>query len=232
MKDIVQQILSYLPNYIPEFLRVFSSPKLAISERNQGQTKDLREALSFYGISFFLVFPFARILAPSQLDLWENIAQSVTLSLFWGLASAAMTRLAWRIVGGDAPLDRFVVIQCYFSGVCMIILTFASLISLGAGKTFYPDGYQAFTEMVLSGKFSPFDETRIKEVIGLPGFEFYNIVFLGLSYCSLVWPAIAWGAYRQLTGVTRLRSAIAFILTLVFLVPVGAAAYVIQRLFI
>jgi hypothetical protein len=231
MKEIVEQVLGYLPKYIPEFLRVLSSPKTAILERNKGRPDDLREGLIFYGISFFLIFPLQRALIPNQQEIWTHIAQSLALAIFIGSVAAALTRLAWRIVGANAPLDRFLVVYCYFSGVTLVVFMFPALIALGALKTFYPESYKPLTSVMFSTDKSPFDLGAAQEIQRLQGYWVYNIVYSVLGCFSIAWYVIAWGAYRQLTGLTRLRSAVAFILTGIFLLPVAAAGYFIQRLF-
>lgn len=231
MKDIVSKILGYLPKYLPEFLRIFAGPKSAVLERNLGKPDDLKQALVFYGVSFFLVFPFQRALFPTQQELWAHIAQSVAIALFVGLASAALIRLAWRIVGGSAPLERFVIVYCYFSGVFLVISMFSALIPLGALKTFYPDSYATVKTILFSADRSPFDPEAAKELQSLPGYLQYSILSALLTLPPLIWYVIAWGAYRKLTGQTKARSVAAFILSSIFLFPIGISAFCVKRLF-
>lgn len=231
MKDIVEKILGYLPKYLPEFIKVFSGPKSAISERNQGKPDDLKQALIFFGISFFLIFPFQRALIPNQQELWAHIAQSMTIAFFVGLASAALMRLAWRTVGGRAPLEKFIVVYCYFSGVILVISMFSTLIPLGALKTFYPDTFTSVKALLFSADKSPIDSGGFEELVLLPGFQLYNILYIILSCISAIWYVVAWGVYRELTGLTKARSVLAFILSLIFISPVAISAYFVQRLF-
>ena len=231
MKDIVEQILGYLPKYLPEFIKVFAGPKSAISARNQGNPDDLKQALIFFGVSFFLIFPFQRALLPSQHEFWAHIAQSVAIVFFVGLASAALIRLAWRVLGGKAPLEKFIVVYCYFSGVILIISMFSTLIPLGALKTFYPDSYTSLKIVFFSQDRSPIDFEGFEEIILLPGYQLFNILNTLLGLLLIIWYVIAWGAYRELTGLTKVRSAAAFILSWLFVLPVGISAYFVQRLF-
>jgi hypothetical protein len=231
MKDILEQILGYLPKYLPEFLRVFAGPKSAISERNQGKSDDLKQALIFFGISFFLIFPFQRALIPNQQELWTHIAQSVAIALFFGLASAALIRLAWRIVGGSAPLENFVVVYCYSFGILLVIIMFCTLIPLGALKTFYPDSYTSVKMGLFSAHRSPFDFEGVKDLYLVPGYWLYFMLNSLLFLLPSVWYVIAWGAYRELTRQTKARSVAAFILSLIFLLPVGMSSTFVGRLF-
>ncbi|MHC4302310.1 MAG: hypothetical protein ACYS7Y_34045 [Planctomycetota bacterium] len=232
MKEIVQQILRYLPRYIPVFLQVISRPGSAIQERNQNRPEDLREALIFCAISFFLIFPFQRALIPSQLELWMHIAQSVALAFFMGLSSAALIRLALWIVGvRSTPLESVLVVYCYVMGVLLIIFMFSCLIALGAFKTLYPDSYKSAMTIWYSPDSIPFHPKIEKELQQLPGYLLYSVVLSLLCSLSAIWFAAAWKAFRQVTGLTKRRSIVAVILSFIFLFPVMLSVFFIRRLF-
>ena len=57
-------------------------------------------------------------------------------------------------------------------------------------------------------------------VFGSRAIQLSTVILLGGLGAMLVWVVVTWGAYRELTGMGRFRSLLAFLLFCVICVPV------------
>lgn len=221
MRDLIEKILNYLPKYFTNFGSLFVKPKQFIGLRNTMSDDSFREALLFLGISSVLVVIMTAPLLPPGKDLWTHLGSNAVVYLLAVLLSALSLRLAWRIVGGKATVQSFFVTFAYFFGMVLVILTLFMLISQGVFKVFEPELYKEIIEAKINQQPTPdVSESSIP------------LVTLGINVVGMiiitVWSIVAWGAYRELNGVSKWRSILALIVTGILSWPIAAILYFVS----
>ena len=71
MKDLIEKILRYLPNFMKNFGSLFAGPKRFIGKRNAVAADNFEESLLFLGVSLVLVVIMIAPLLPPGKDLWS-----------------------------------------------------------------------------------------------------------------------------------------------------------------
>jgi len=224
MKDLLEKILSYLPVYIPDLVRIVSGPKRFVAERNKGSEGDLIKAFTFLGISMSIFFILQAPLAATGRDFFTDTASHGIQYLFFIVAFSAVLRLSWNIVGGKANYQRYLLTSCYYAGATSIGLAIAGLCFIGVLRVFYRESYALFVKAVTT--VDPLGVSRAEPKV-LRGIVVAFIVFLIVSVPTLVWGIIGWGAYREFDQLSRPRSGLALFLTILFSLPLVVAEFVI-----
>lgn len=94
MKDIVQLILKYLPQYLNDLGSLLSGPNRFIVQRNSRTGEVFIESLLFFGISVVLFVIMTTALRSPGKDLWITLASQATSGLIGVFLSAICLRLA------------------------------------------------------------------------------------------------------------------------------------------
>ena len=211
----IRNTLEYLPRYLTDFGSLALRPKRFIANRNPKADDTYHGSLVFLGVSVFLFVVMTVPLRPTEVDFHLYLGGQIATSLLAVSLYAIALRLAWRLVGGKATVRSFFATYAYFFGVISIITTLFLLIGEGILKIFEPEIYakirslQRETEQVLL----PLETLR-----KIPGFidssiPAISVGILAAGYCvSGVWLLLAWGAFRQLNGSSKLRSFIAMMI--------------------
>ena len=222
MKDLIDKILKYLPQYLSDFGYVFASPKRFMAERNSKPEDTLSQSLIFLAISLVLRTIMTAPLLPPGRELWAYTAAEGIRWLLIVCLAAITLHFAWRIVGGRASTRSFFVTYAYFFGVAVLILTAFLLLSEGFFKVCEPDLYAKVIEAKLKKQPMP----------NVSGGWVHRVSFiiLVIGYCfTCVWTWIGWGAYRELNGLNKIRSFFAFMIFGLLSWPMAAIAFFIGR---
>ena len=225
MKDLFEQILKYLPHYLTEFGAVFSGPKSFIATKLSADASDaFGEALLFLGISLTLVLLMYTSLLPAGKDFWSFAIPYYVSYIIEIPLGAMVIRAAWWIVGGRAPARPFFIAYAYYVGVASVLIGAIDLVASGSFKTFDPQLYQEY-----SGSFEKpqsiedwvQSHTDLLHRYAQSYVTLTAAVIEGLgTLFIIIWGLIGWGAYRQLNGLSKLRSLVALIISWVLFVPV------------
>ncbi len=223
MKDLLEKILSYLPVYIPDLVRIVSGPKHFVAERNKGNEVDLIKAFTFLGVSLSIFFILQAGTTVPGKDFYAVATIHGILYLLFVVAFSGILRLSWKIVGGKAEYQSFLITSLYYVGVLSIGFAVGALCFTGILRLFYADSYAWFVKFIaapsLGDAYNP--DPRVSRGI-LVAFT----VFLTVAASALVWGFIGWGAYRELNQLPRSRSCAALFLTILFSLPVAAGVFI------
>ena len=225
MKDLFEQILKYLPHYLTEFGAVFSGPKSFILTKVRADASDaFGEALLFLGISLTLVLLMYMPLLPAGKDFW-NFAIPYYVSYIIEIPLAAMViRTAWWIVGGRAPARPFFIAYAYYVGVASVLIGAMDLVASGFFKTFDPKLYQEYSDALQKPQSMEDWVQSHTDLLHRYAQSYVTstaAVIEGLgTLIIVVWGLIGWGAYRQLNGLSKLRSLVALIISWFLFIPV------------
>jgi hypothetical protein len=219
MKDLLEKILSYLPVYIPDLVRIVSGPKRFVAERNKGSEEDLIKAFTFLGVSLAIFF-ILQAGVPAK-DFLTDTAIHGILYLLFVVVFSGILRLSWRIVGGRAEYESFLITSSYYVGVLSIGFAGGALCFIGILRLLYPVSYSWFVKFIAAPSLWKAYDPRFSRSI-LVAF----VGFLTLGVPTSVWAFIGWGAYRELNQLPRSRSCAALFLTTLFSLPVVAGLFI------
>jgi len=221
MKDLLEKILMYLPQYLMDFGLLLSAPKKFISSKYLKSEETFVQSLLFLGVSLVLVVVMtAPFLFPGR-DLWAHVG-TVAIGFSLGVCLYAIAlRLAWWIVGGKSAVRSFFVIYAYYFGVGMVLLTLFRLLGEGVFKVFAPELHTRVLEAWLTRK-------PIPDVSGNSVVLISTLVFMSGFVIVFAWGIVGWGAYKELNALSRTRSFVALLIALVLAIPVTAISYIVM----
>ena len=226
MKDILDKIRRYLPQYLIEFGAVFSGPKTFIEQRDTNSDETFSNALLFLGMSLALMVVMVAPLRPAGRDLWNSVAMVAAVALISVVLLSAAIRIGWWIVGGRASARSFFVTYSYFFGVAIVISTGFALVSIGIVKFFDPGLHGKLIEA--GTKNQPILVASKSESMLINVYLLVNGI--GAAITS-IWMFIGWGAYRQLNGLGIRQSLWAAVFSGMFAIPVVIIVHFIASAF-
>jgi hypothetical protein len=232
MKDLFEQILKYLPHYLTEFGTALSGPKSFIATKVSSEGDAFGESLLFLGTSLALVLLLNAPLLPAEKE-FSRVAIPYFAYYLLTLPLAAMViRAAWWIVGGRAPARLFFITYAYYAGVAIVLLSAIDLVCSGLFKTFDPQLYQEVSEPAQKSQtVQDWIQSGLLHRYNQSYATFSAAIIDGLGYFALfIWGLIGWGAYRQLNGLSKLRSFAAFMISWVLSIPVVAVSRFIDAI--
>jgi hypothetical protein len=216
MKDLIEKILNYLPQFFLDYGSLFSGPKRFIAAKDLNSDDTFREACLFLAICIAVITIIRTPFRPPNVDLWAS-----AVFAFWNIALDVVlvgtaTRLGWWIVRGKASAKAIFVTYMYFSGIINGLMIFLAALMLGFIKA---------TDRPLYDEVRPTFNTEA----GVPNtlYEQLSIGGKALFICGLLgiftWFYISWGAYRQINNVGRIRSLAAAAVAVLLWIPASAA---------
>lgn len=210
MTELLKVILRYLPRYLGELGSVLARPKSFVGNKNLDAKNSVAESIVFLGLSCAVVVVMTAPLLPSHIGAVNYFASQATVLLISVVLVALCLRLTWRVVGGRASVSNFFSIYAYYAGATAVVFTVFVLIAEGLFKVAEPEFYSAFVKARAEGR-------ELPELSNSDVFLVYVGVLTAGLIVTLLWSFVGWGAYRRLNGVSKVRSAIAFLL----MVPLG-----------
>jgi hypothetical protein len=219
VRDLIEYIITLLPQYFMDFGMVFAFPKTFIDAENIKIEQSFRRSLIFLALSLsIVVVMMAPLLGPGK-DLWTYIGAHAVSVMLATVLGAVVLRVSWWLVGGRAPLRDFFVVYAYFFGVMFVTLTVALLLNMGVVKFFAPEIYHPLLDTLVNQK--PVPEFVLANV----WFRVWLLIGVVSYFWLFIWTIIGWGAYRKLNGLTRIRSCGAYLIAAFLFWP--AAAFVL-----
>lgn len=223
MKDLLDKILKYLPEYLTEFGEAFSGPKTFIGQRNVAGDEAFSNALLFLGLSVALVIVMSSPLRPAGKEFWVYVGSTAILTLVTVALFGTAVRIGWWLVGGRANAQSFFVTYSYFFGVVIVVMAGFQLVGIGAIKLFDPILFGKIVEARAKGQ----SITGLTESEQTTLIVFLSIFGFGFIFSS-IWAFIGWGAYRQLNGLGKGRSLAAMFVTGLLQLPLLMVIFLIS----
>ncbi len=220
MKDLVMLVLNQIPKYFSNFISVLVGPKSFVRGRNDTSQQALAEAMTFYGISFVITMILTWPLMPTHVESARFLATRALVNFIMVAIGAALTLVSWRFVGGRAQFASYFVISCYYVGVLIVGLMLIFLCALGVVKALDPALYPILAEssahiQLVNEKLNALinDPTNRKHFTVM---LIYDLIFFIGLIAMLLWSILGWGAYREINGLSKMRSFVAGIIAFVF----------------
>ena len=231
MSEAVQWPLKAIPTYVLTFGRVFVAPKTEIVAKCRGEESAVPDALVFLGVSQLVLYPLVQGSTGPHSAFWDTALRAVSLGILGGLATLAVLALAWRIIGARLKFSELIVAYCYMLGVFSVISSVLSLAVIRMFAEFYPKTYRAMIDFQAQAQSLTFSEAfsrspppeaaeSTRALLAMPGYFLFSMIVVIAFWMALLWLFFAWGTFRQLASVSRLRSFIALAIFLLLWLPV------------
>ncbi len=212
MSSTWEEFLRSLPIYLPTFGGLLTRPKRFMASKNTKSEDTLRESLMFLVNSVILATLMTAPLLHPGVSIWMHVSQRLVATLLGVAMYAVALRIAWAIVGGRATVRSFFVTYAYFTGVLSVVFTFFQMLGEGIFRVLEPRLYVAIILwqrqneqlFVPPGQVPGLEDSFVRVVAFL--------IFLAGVLASTVWGIACWGAYRELNGLSRRRSFVAFVI--------------------
>ena len=214
---------SVVPNYFNDLSRLFLAPKTFFAERRAENVLAASQALTFLAITFLGAY-----LLKLPLDSKNSLAGFATDAIFrlmTVLGYGAALYAGWRAVGGKASLMKVFAIFFYCGAVLYLFESATFLVFWGALKLFAPDLWQELQDNL----FCQGNASYLREMIRNPNprlAAFFPLTLLGFAP-ALFWFGAAWGAFRELNDLSKIRSVLAAVVFAVLWLPVTAFIFLV-----
>jgi hypothetical protein len=210
--------LSVFPQYVDDLLRLLAGPKGFLRVRSPIPSGTWRDGLRFLAVSVLLTESAS---FPAMGDVSMSLHIAGVMFLFWYvLLYGLATLVSWRMVGAKAPVDRFFANHFYIAGVVKLIMTSVFLLIVSVARAVDSVGWDKMITAAKTGHALDFFLKNGSTMADRP--EWLLVSAIGvLGYgCILMWVFMAWGAYREMNNLSRLRSAVAFVLFCSLIAPI------------
>ena len=135
MKDLIKEIYTYVPIYILEYVKLLSNPKSYVAQQNamldsnmDGGHVVLVKALSFMGMSCCISLIFFYPATKNNIFFLDFFGILITQTVVWSVVMAGILQLSWRIVGGRAKFENYLITQSYTYGILLLLFVLFCLI--------------------------------------------------------------------------------------------------------
>jgi len=207
MKDLIDKLLAAIPAYARQMIELLRNPREFIRKLDLDSDSAQQDALTFLAISFGLAFIAQIPLLPGKANPGILFGASAVIAGLAFVVEVALLALSWKIVGGRLSFKKFLIVNCYFTSVSSLLFLMVELVAFGVCQVLDP----ATAHAVFHGPMpDPVDALRSEGVKAL-----FLVLALGIV-AVFVWIFFIWRAYRELNRVSKFRSAVAFVLFLVF----------------
>lgn len=191
MNDFVKLALAQIPQYFIDLVEVTTHPK-SFLRRKRGTGPDaVNKACVFYGVTLLIATIFLVPALPKNDGFELNLLMTAALQGLMLLMSLIVIRIAWKLVGGQATIRQLFVCTAYLSGPTTFVLLMFFII----GDVLF--------------RFADTDGQAISNATAMIG-----------AALAFVWATLGWGAYRTVNRVSRVRSALAYLLAAILSMPV------------
>lgn len=191
MYDFVKLALAQIPQYFMDLVEVTTHPKSFLRRKRGGGPDAANEACIFYGVTLLIATIFMVPSLPKAEGFERNVLMAAVFQGLMLMLSLIVIRIAWKLVGGQATIRQLFVCTAYLSGPT----TFVLLMFFNVGDVLF----------------------RFAETGGQAISNGSAMIGAALAF---VWATLGWGAYRTVNRVSRLRSAVAYLLSAILSMPV------------
>lgn len=227
MKEIFERLVGLVPAYFDALLPLLTGPKRFIAGRLASDEPAMQKALVFLAVSFsigwILKIPLSRG------DPLLELGADAVFVLMYVMAYGAALYLAWRIAGAEAQIQKFLTIHFYYAGILLLLATGLYLSFMGTIRAFDPALYKEIYDAAYGGTSGAFFIKNSERLIANASYRFALWVQIAGYMAIVTWIVAGWGAYRELSRLSRLRSMVAGLLFFVFCFPVTAMVFVVAN---
>jgi hypothetical protein len=194
-------------------------PKRFLATRSLGRRGDLVDALVFFTVSTAIAVWLAIVEWPG--NSWLLFVSGVSVGTLATLVLSIPLYLGWLAAGADREYGRVLTVLSYQSSVVHVGLGLSGLLFFMSINFTNPDRLRRVHDAIAAGGASGTLRDDVNALLTTTGWEIVSPYLFVFSVAVLAWMIASWGAYRRALGLSRMRSLIAFALTVLLLsIPV------------
>jgi len=207
MKDLVEILWRNLTLYIPVLAAVVSAPRTTIASLVEEKDR-LAKALTFTGVTVAIGFLLQAPLTAEGTDILTVGGSMIAYKLIAILVFAGVIMAAFRVVGGKGSFEATLCAYLYVICPLYLALVVLDAVTLGALASWNRD---AALRWSLAREIS---QAHIDALFAArPGLGAgVTLLLLAQILTMVIWMLICWPVYRAIHQVSRLRSAVAYVL--------------------
>jgi hypothetical protein len=211
--------------YPRHFINLLVMPQRIVRAFTANPEEELVRALLFLVISLILFTVFTVPAFIDQPKMLVLVSVQFVMLMVMAVASAAILRLSWRMVGGKAVFARYLSINSYYFGVTLVLGVIMVAAAVGMIRWF--DAHLLdLLRRAAAGEWGsllsldPRQKTLLRAAL--------SIILAG-NLLLLIWTYFFWGTYREINKSSRFYSLLAFLIACVLELPVGLLFGLIQQ---
>ena len=232
MTDMIEY-LKLIPGYALDLIALLLGPKRFLAQGSTVTPENLTKALLFFLISSVIAIIVRTYGLESPTEFTTLLLRS---ALAWGaslVVTAFIIAASWAIVRRPVAVQAALLIQAYIVAIVLVVLNVSVAAEMNLLAMYRPEVYDKIRAVYGAQKFDYGEVVRLAESHPLaPG----DVIAGGIEAIQLLsliaifaWLILTWGAYRHLTGASRVRSALAFVVCFVLCLPVVIIGGLITR---
>ena len=230
MADILEKIIRQPADYILTFISLLKGPKQFICAQTSVANPKLEDAIIFFSISLGLYFLFAVTLETEKgIELTVRLVRALVLIFTAIILMATALRLAWRIAGGHAAFVQFFIYFLYSSAVVMIFVRIVMVTDHGLYLYLDPDNAVTYQQLLQGWMSKEQDLAFRNKIFRTPAFLITNAVFWVEMGLIVLWIIASWGALREMNGLSKARSVVAFVISVLLLPAAVSVVWLVGR---
>ncbi len=214
MKDLLEIVFRNLRTYVPVLAALVARPKMTIAKHVTGDERDLSDALVFVGITVAIGLAFqAPLLRPGE-DFTMTAGAMAAFKILIIPFDAFLVWAAFRVVGGAGRYDATLSAYLYVISPLYLALVVLNTTALGLVIASNPD----LADEIRDSRTFLFDNPDQFEALAdnAPSIAWGYIGLLYSQFLAmLIWGIVCLGAFRRIHTISKVRSAVAYVLSFV-----------------
>jgi len=191
--------------------RLLLRPKRFLATRSLGRRGDLVDALVFFAVSTALAEWLLIVEWPGK--SWLLFVSGVSVGALGALVLSIPLYLAWRVAGADREYGRVLTVLSYQTSVVHMGLGLSGFLFFTSINFTSPDRLRRVRDAIAEGGVGGTLRNDVNALLTTTGWETVSPYLFLFFVALLAWMIASWGAYRRALALSRMRSLIAFTLT-------------------
>lgn len=214
MKDLLERVLKQLPGYLPDLASLVTGPKTAIVRWVGEASGDLTRPLIFVAVSVAIGFLLQLPQLGKEADFATLVASMAVFKVLALVMFAAIIHFLFRMAGGQAGFAATFSSYLYIVSPLYLVLTILDIAKIGILRDYDPV-VGAATRLDPNYLFADTERMRTFAAAAPELALAYQLLNIVVIIVFIAWSIACWGALRQLHTLTRWRSALVGLATLV-----------------
>jgi hypothetical protein len=209
-KDFRTFIFARARQFLEDFIDFISGPKTFLRAASVYSSENLARAFSFFLILYVLVNLLFVFFIPPGVGTEKLAVFNIVYTIVFFTLCLLVLQVSWLVVGARPPLRRVLLAFLFFSGIGVLI----QMLLLVAWVMIAHPLDQTLAAVNHLEALSAADPVAADEYMDAnPGvmlrLSLLVVAFVIYLVIDLAWVIVVWGAFRELAGTGRLRSALA-----------------------
>lgn len=214
-KSYIGGRLESLRRYPANLARLVRRPKRFLVAHALGRRRDEIDALLFLLLSTVIAVWLAIAEWPGH--SWDLFAAGMSVGVLGAVILSIPLCIAWRAVGAQKTFGRILTIFAYQLSVIHLGIGLTGLVGFLSVNLAEPEVLRHVQETIRrTGVGQDLDEA-VDTLLVSAGLRVVAPLCFGMAIALPVWYGISWGAFRRAVGLSRWRSAAAFVITTMLL---------------